>query len=267
MIEVNSDNLIFNFSNVHPDARLTISFHRTLRLHDNVNLPCVPPAWGQFQLASLDDYKDRIPSSWKAHGGIILTMYQSDAMYLTFSGYRDNKRISPYPFAIKVLHDEINGITGQKNQSGIQSTPQDFLYYPILSWLNGHYTSKEHFKQFVAMRLHEENLVLQFLVYAMKASYYERLYPKSDHIVANFYANRWGSAPADPMKITPASESESEKWDTTNGITCFVHIANALAWTEITGQSPSHEPFTKQRYQQSSLEWRDYYNDDLKLLN
>lgn len=262
MIEVRTDDLILNFSNVHPDARLTIRFKRTLRLPDNVNLPYVPPTWGQFQLASLDDYKGTIPSSWGAHGGIMLTMYQSDAMYLTFSGYRDKKRISPYPFAIKVLQGDINGITGRQNQSEIQSVPQDFLYYPILSWLNGLYVSKEIFKQFVVMCLHEENPILQIQVFAMKASCYERLYPKSDHIVSNFYAKRWGSDHADSRGNAAGSDSESEKWDTANGISCFVHIVNTAVWREITGHSPSHDPFTLQRYQQSSLEWRDFYNDD-----
>lgn len=262
MIEVRSDDLILNFSNVHPDARFTISFKRTLRLPDNVNLPCVPPTWGQFQLASLDDYKGMIPSSWGEHGGIMLTMYQSDAMYLNFSGYRDKKRASPYPFVIKILSCDINRIIGQNNQSEIQSPPKDFLYYPIQSWLNGLHASDGQFKQFVAMRLHEENPILQIQVFAMKSSCYERLYPQSNSDNADYYSTRWGASPADPREPAPPNESESDKWDTRNGIVCFVHIVNTVVWREITGHSPSHDPFTLQRYQQSSLEWRDFYNDD-----
>ncbi|MCW5821995.1 MAG: hypothetical protein KIT34_04285 [Cyanobacteria bacterium TGS_CYA1] len=268
-----TDDLIFNFKDVHEDARLTISFKRTLRLPDNVRLPYIPPTSGHFQLACFDDYEDAIPTTSKTHGGIMLAMYQSDAMYINFSGYRDKKRASPYPFAIKILQGDINGITGEQNESGLNSTPQDFLSYPNQSWLNGLFTSEGEFRQFVAKRLPDKNQTLQILVYAMKTSIYEQLYPRAERNIADYYFDRWGANSAEPMGIAPGgkinqqifqSESESEKWDTSNVRMCFVHIANPLVWKEITKKAPLHEPFTRERYQQAGLEWHDYYNDDLQ---
>ncbi len=44
MIELNDDQLVFSFPEVHPQAKLTISFQRTLRIPDDDNEYPLPRA-------------------------------------------------------------------------------------------------------------------------------------------------------------------------------------------------------------------------------
>ena len=55
MIELRKDNLVFTFPEVHPDARLTIEFQRTLRIPDDETVHRLPPGLGAFPLMSLRD--------------------------------------------------------------------------------------------------------------------------------------------------------------------------------------------------------------------
>ena len=69
----------FSFPEVHPQARLRIEFQRTLRIPDDGQVHYLPPGLGAFPLTHVDDIGPRVPSSWVAHGGVLLPMYQSEA--------------------------------------------------------------------------------------------------------------------------------------------------------------------------------------------
>ena len=84
MIELKKDSLRFSFPGVHPDATLRIEFQRTLRIPDDGSTYPLPPGFGRFPLRHVDDFADRVPSSWRQHGGVFLPMYQSEAMWIAF---------------------------------------------------------------------------------------------------------------------------------------------------------------------------------------
>lgn len=42
---------------------------------------------------------------------------------------------------------------------------------------------------------------------------------------------------------------------------CFVHIANSLAWRQITGAEPPTAPRTAQEYTRAGLPWFEYYGE------
>lgn len=84
MIELRHDQLTFAFPDVHPDAKLRIEFLRTLRIPDDDQDHLLPPGLGRFPLRHVDDHAQRVPSSWMEHGGVMLPMYQSEAMWLNF---------------------------------------------------------------------------------------------------------------------------------------------------------------------------------------
>jgi hypothetical protein len=52
-----------------------------------------------------------------------------------------------------------------------------------------------------------------------------------------------------------------EEWDQEHTSRCFVHLANSLAWRQITGSAPPTKPPTARRYTQAGLPWFDYYAD------
>src|SRR4051812_11808643 len=101
MIELRQDQLAFSFPDVHPSASVNIVFQRTLRIPDDDKTYPLPPGLGAFPLRHVDDFADSVPSAWHEHGGVMMPMYQSEAMWLCFNGTYDPQRGVQYPFAIK----------------------------------------------------------------------------------------------------------------------------------------------------------------------
>src|SRR5215475_3481031 len=102
MIELKNDRLQFSFPDVHPEARLDIGFQRTFRIPDDGKTYPLPPGFGFFPLVHVDDHAHRVPSDWLDRGGVMLPMYQSEAMWLYFMPRHVHRRDTSYPVAIKV---------------------------------------------------------------------------------------------------------------------------------------------------------------------
>src|SRR4051812_22978043 len=111
MIELRNDALVFSFPEVHPEARLQIVFERTLRIPDNDKTYPLPPGLGAFPLRHVDDHAARVPESCLAHGGILMPMYQAEALWLWFHGNYLREHRTAYPFAIKVATGKIDAVT------------------------------------------------------------------------------------------------------------------------------------------------------------
>jgi len=101
MIEIKDNKLVVSFPDVHPAAKGTIEFQRTLRIPDDNRSYDLPPGLGKFPLKHVDDYTSKLPERWIHHGGIFFPMYQAEAMWINFSG--------DYPMAIKVAAGKKRG--------------------------------------------------------------------------------------------------------------------------------------------------------------
>jgi len=119
MIELRGSELVFRFPEVHDDAVLRIAFQRTLRIPDDGHIFALPPGLGEFPLRHVDDFASTVPASWTAHGGVMMPMYQAEAMWVLFRGR--------YPFAVKVSTGKIDAVTGQALQQGLARGPQNYL--------------------------------------------------------------------------------------------------------------------------------------------
>ncbi len=84
MNELRNEELIFSFPEVHSQARLRVSFQRTLRFPDDGNEYLLPLGLDSFPLRQVDDLGRPIPAQWREHGGVMLPMYQSEALWLNF---------------------------------------------------------------------------------------------------------------------------------------------------------------------------------------
>ena len=82
MTELDNDQLVFRFPDVHPDAACRISFQRTLRIPDDGRDYPLPPGFGCFPLRHVDDHAARVPKAWRRHGGVFLPMHQSEATWI-----------------------------------------------------------------------------------------------------------------------------------------------------------------------------------------
>ncbi len=272
MIEVAQDELVFRFPDVHADATLSISFQRTLRIPDDGRDYPLPPGLGAFPLRHVDDYGARLPEARKARGGVMLPMYQSEALWLAFGG--------GYPFAVKVATGEINAVTGGAWADGIHRDPQDYLVVPDQPWLDGYCVERGTIRQFVAMPLGrgytaEEQITgaakhggIQIAVYPMKSEAYRQLDTFDGPTSGMVYAVHEESA---PMGLAPGGRMKQEiyddphafdVWDTRESGHCFVHIANSLAWRAITSEEPPTTPLTAREYSEFGMPWFDYYGGD-----
>lgn len=278
-------------------GQVEIEFQRTLRIPDNGMTHYLPPGLGKFPLRHVDDYAERVSKEWLERGGVLMPMYQAEALWLNFDG--------EYPFAIKIAAGKINAVSGEPWLAGLNRVPQDYIVTPEQPWLDGFAVEKGVIRQFVAMPLGagysvEEQMSgkaefggLQIQVIPIKASkYFEsdvkpRL-PKSmadvvipivlerdaSHRLGALVAYSLASPAADMglgaggrmMQEIYEDPYASDDWDLEQSCRCFVHLCDALMWREVTGENPPHEPVTARDYERAGLPWFDYYRDDLAAL-
>ena len=272
---------------------LRIEFQRTLRIPDDGRDYFLPPGLGRFPLRHIDDHGDRVPATWIERGGVMIPLYQSEALWLNFH--------SSYPFAVKVASGKINAVSGEPWRSGLNREPQDYLVLPKQPWLDGFAVGKGIIRQFVAMPLGagysvEEQISgkcefggIQLQVYPIKPDiYFEReVLPQLPKTLSDILPHFLPPAPIMHNRMCCSMESSEgmglgmggrmkqqiyedphkiDEWDLETSSRCFVHLCNALVWREITEYSPPQTPVTALEYERAGLPWFDYYRDDLAVL-
>jgi hypothetical protein len=281
MIELDDDRLAFSFPEVHPRARITVGFQRTLRIPDDDRDHALPPGLGRFPLRHVDDHRDRVPPDWIRHGGVMLPMYQAEAMWLNFS--------SPagYPFALKVATGKVNAVTGETWDDGLHRRPQDYVVVSEQPWLDGYCVEEGVIRQFVAMPVGEgytaeeqitgkgEHGGLQIVAYPLRAEVWERMQAEKMHYRLEKASSVLSCSRSYDMGLAPGGRMRQElyddphdlaDWDTRHRSRCFVHVANALVWTAVTGERPPTTPPTAKQYTDRGLPWFDYYAADREAL-
>lgn len=279
MIEINGKNLRFSFPEVHADAVMNLQFQRTLRLPDDGDTYPLPPGLGAFPIKHVDDFADRLPPAWKEHGGVMLPMFQSEAMWIKFSTW------DSYPMLVKIATGKINAVTGEEYRRGAHRDPQDYVVTPEQPWLDGYCFKKGEVRQFVAMPLGsgysvEEQLTgtaehggIQIEVYPLKAKEWEKI-NKSDGMQVEFLACLSTSRSTILKESTPdmslapggrmrqkihTDPYDLDQWDQRTSSRCFVHICNSLHWRAITGEAPPTIPPTARQYSEAGLPWFEHY--------
>lgn len=284
MITLDNNELVFRFEETHQDAVCRVGFQRTLRIPDDDREYPLPAGLGLFNLQHIDDFAEKLPHTLARRGGIIMPMWQAEAMWLNFSGryYREQQ----YPFAIKIATGKINAITGEPWRDGLHADPQDYLVVPTQPWLDGFCVKKGTIRQFVATALGQgatveeqitgqaENGGLQILAYPMKREVYNRLYSARHHTGAR-YLNSCSERASLDMGFAGGGRMRQEvyadpygldAWDVKHSSRCFVTVLNAPSWHSITGSNPPAQPPSAIDYKSNGLPWFDYYAADQKPL-
>ena len=277
MIELEDNQLTFRFPEVHQKAVCSIDFQRTLRIPDDNREYPLPPGLGQFPVDHVDDFANKLPDTWRTHGGVFIPMYQSEALWINFSG--------DYPCAVKIAAGKINAVSGGLWSNGLSDDPQDYAVIPEQPWLDGFNVSEDYIRQFVAMPLGEgfsaeeqitgkaEHGGLQIIVYPMKHDVYVEHFERSleTDIDDIEMFSPYVCESADPylglalgglmrQKIYE-DEYGIDAWDQDNGFRCFIHLANSEQYQAITGRRSPHKPPTASDYTSAGLPWFDYYDD------
>ncbi len=279
-------------------AKLTIQFQRTLRIPDDGRAYPLPAGLGQFPLRSVDDCPDTAPASWLKRGGVVMPMYQSEALWISFW--------SPYPIAVKIAAGKINAVSGEAWTPALQSEPQNYLVVPGQPWLDGFSVGEGLIRQFVAMPVGagysvEEQLTgqaetggMQIQAHPISADAYyrdevapslptslrqlcDRLFdvPTIDYMQFCCSLPRSSMIEESAMGLGAGGKMRQEiyadphdfaDWDQTQSARCFVHLCNSMVWRQITNANPPHPPLTAEEYKRAGIPWFDYYRDDLKPL-
>jgi hypothetical protein len=249
---------------------VTVSFQRTLRIPDDGRRYPLPPGLGRFPIRPVDAYGERVPASMRERGGVMIPMYQREAMWLQFSGP---------PCALKVGVGKVCAITGEAWQPGLSASPQGYVVTGLQPWLDGIATGTGTIRQFVAMPLgmgytvegqltgEERHGGLQLEVFAPKPGRLPPPRPAPYGFSACAPMPRSLGAPAPAraaMGLAAGGRMEQkvypdphgvDTWDPSQSARCFVHIVAGEAWSELTGEEPPRTPITPQTYAQHGYPW------------
>lgn len=281
--------MAFPYKTDYTDCEIRINFHRTLRIPDDNKKYNLPPSLGAFPLEHIDDFAEKLPESWKEHGGIFFPMHQSEAMWMSFT--------SEWPFAVKIASGKVNAVSGKNWSNSLEKTEpgdtQDYIIVPSQPWLDGFNVSKGVIRQFVAVPLHsgftvEEQITgnsefggLQIMVFPMKEEEFRKIEePARFMLSASACLGTFESAPASRGILRSAKKTEMglgaggfmkqeiytdkygiDKWDT-QGQRVFVHLLNSLEYKEVTGKNPPTQPLSPAQYKNYGYTWFDYYSDE-----
>jgi hypothetical protein len=268
MIALRYDCLVFTFPKTHPDATLHVNFQRTLRVPDDDRNYPLPPGLGSFPLRHLDALPGPIPPAWAEHGGVVLPMYQGEALWISLLGS------SAYPFCVKVGTGMVNAVTGDPWTDAPDDDPQDYLVTPDQPWLDGYSIEPGTVRQFVAMPLgsgeaHQGGL--QIAARPMKLEVYRSL-PREQRLR---FGDSGAMLPSKPvgdsaMGLSVGGRMKQEifrdawgkdAWSDDDCGRCFVHLANSVVWRAIAGEDPPTVAPTAEDYAEAGLPWSDCYSD------
>jgi hypothetical protein len=237
----------------------------------------------------VDDHGETVPGQWLKHGGVMLPLHQSEAMWINFESDFIEEHDTEYPFAIKIATGKINAVTGGEWSEGLERQPQNYLVVPKQPWLDGYHVTKDSIRQFVAMPLGEgytaEGQItgteevggLQIQVYPMKRKAFEKRWPELDMDRISYSVDEteimycrnspdMGMASGGLMRQERyADEFDFSEWEQEISSRCFVHLANSRQWKSITGKIPPENPPTARDYSKYGLPWFEYYSDDKPL--
>lgn len=269
----------------------TIDFQRTLRIPDDGKTYDLPPGLGKFSLRHVDDYADRVPKSWLERGGVMMPIYQAEALWLYFKG--------SYPFALKIAAGKMNAISGESWQDGLNRSPQDYVVTPDQPWIDGFSVGDGVIRQFVAMPLGsgysvEEQMTakaefggIQIQAFPMKVRHYfesvirAKLPIRQADILYHLMPHLYTGALCAPMKEPPdmglgsgglmrqkiyEDRHDADVWDIDQTSRCFIHLCDAVMWRQITGENPPQKPVTAKTYTNAGLPWFTHYRSDLNVL-
>tara|TARA_A100001015_G_C15035322_1_gene735835 strand:+ start:2466 stop:3500 length:1035 start_codon:yes stop_codon:yes gene_type:complete len=281
MIDLHRNKLEIRFPEIHPYARVDIEFKRTLRVPDNSENHYLPPDLGNFPLRHIEDIDLKEKNHLKKRGGVIMPMFQADALWINFFAIE-------YPIAIKIGTGKICAISGETWTAKLSQNPQDYVVVPGQEWLDGYNIDKTGtVRQFVAAPLGkgltvEEQLNMssevggiQIQAFPLKPEVYRKKFsPKL--MRASLAEESYSIEPAAEMGIAQggmihqeiyADEFSLNDWDLKTTERCFVTIANANQWMSLTGETPPESPISAKEYTDAGLPWFDYYDEDKEAID
>lgn len=250
-----------------------VSFQRTLRIPES-GLHDLPPGLGTFPVRRVEDYPDTAPAEWLARGGVMLPIYQREAMWLSFH--------SNEPAALQVGVGKVCAISGEAWREELAQAPQNYAAVPEQPWLDGINAGDGFIRQFVAAPLgigatveaqvtgEEVHGGIQLrAVGATPEALAEWNMPHDDYMMCA--AAPAGSIDGASMGLGAGGRMRQDiyvddralaDYDETRSWRVFIHLCSAAQWTAITGEVAPPTPIDRETYVRCGLPWFDYFDAD-----
>lgn len=253
---------------------VTVEFQRTLRIPET-GLHPLPPGLGRFPLRRVEDYPDTAPADWLARGGVMLPIYQREAMWLSFDASE--------PAALQVGVGKVCAVSGLPWSEHLIKDPQNYVALPRQPWLDGINAGDGFIRQFVAVPLgsgatvegqvtgQETHGGVQLRAVGLTkkalAAWQAAQKRAAQEFAAAYCCDSIGLGAgaggrmrqevyADYRQLTDYEDSDARR--------VFVHLCSAAQWTAITGEVPPPTPVGRDAYVRAGLPWFDYYDADAK---
>jgi hypothetical protein len=264
-------------------GKLSIAFHRTLRIPDDGGHYPLPPSLGHFPVHRVEDYTARVPEPWRAHGGVFIPMYQREAAWLSFD--------APHwrPQALKVAVGMVNAVSGDPwSEAIVARREQDYLVCPPQPWLDGINAGDGIVRQFVAMPLGMGYTVegqltgderfggIQLVSFAAKPGFFRETPPPERRFegfaplaapaaaVDSLGGGEMGIAAGGRMEQSIYPDPHGpDTWDNSQTGRVYVHIVNSMLYEQITGRKAPDTPVTARTYAEHGYPWFDLYDEHL----
>ena len=287
-VTITESRLEFAFPDVHPDARLFITVHRTLRVPDDDTTYGLPPGLGSFQLTDVGQVRSRA-GDWSP-GDVLLPMWQAESAWFSFSAPSD------YPFLVRMSVGGVNALTGDDFTDEVDFTGEDYFEVPTQPWLDGFRVDETTVRQFVAMPLGKgytaaeqltgvDDAAVRIQVTPLRGETWDRRRAARrtrQRTVADCGETMAPMAAPDGAMPEPGSAmgmgmgaggsitqsvavpiEPKENWAIGAHAHATLRIINSMQWQTLTGTPPHHAPPTITEYQRHGYPWFEWYDDSL----
>ena len=257
---------------------VTVNFQRTLRIPET-GLHPLPPGLGRFPLRRVADYPDTAPAEWLSRGGVMLPIYQREAMWLSFNASE--------PTALQVGVGKVCAVSGLPWIEHLVKDPQNYVALPNQPWLDGINAGDGFIRQFVAVPLgsgatvegqvtgQETHGGVQLRAVGLTAQALAE-WRAAQELRRECCADMMldggpPPAPSASMGLGAGGRMRQEvyadgrplaDYDESDARRVFVHLCSAAQWAAITGEVPPTSPVDRDAYVDAGLPWFDYYDAD-----
>ncbi|CAG8902140.1 unnamed protein product [Penicillium egyptiacum] len=110
---------------------MEVSLNRTLRVPEDGTTYNLPMWVGEFPIVETSALRDKLPSTMAERGGLVVPMYQREALSIGFHGSHNASH------AVKILSGGANAISGSQEGKGTVSSIQDYTVAPAQHRIDG----------------------------------------------------------------------------------------------------------------------------------
>lgn len=254
--------------------RVSLAFHRTLRVPEDDREHPLPPGLGRLPVHRVADFADGVPAGWRREDSFFIPLFQREALWLGFDGSWW------HPSAVTIAAGGVNVVTGRPATDTLSPDPQNYLVVPDQPWLDGFRLAPGVVRQFVAAPLGWSATVAEQLgsgdpsamrievFEAVPGRFPEQPPPEPDRVIEGAPMALPGglemgfAAGGRIVQRLYADEYGFASWRSVPGADLILYVVNSEAYEGATGRPPPPSPISAEDYTKAGLPWFEIYEED-----